>query len=183
MFESETPKCLNQRRRNDNIHNICVLEGVREGGNLRENCAETLVFLGHSMTIKFGNFATFIVRNYVVIWEAPIEQRERNPCFCGASFLASACLSPKKRAKKDQGQLRCSAVAWRSPWALSLESRSGTSFVEILVGKPSHGRPRSIIHIHIGGGLSLAIPQGWCGVQNPSSPHIRKQNTKKHIIP
>ena len=23
------------------------------------------------MTIKFGNFATFIVRNFVVIWEAP----------------------------------------------------------------------------------------------------------------
>ena len=25
------------------------------------------------MTIKFGNFANFIVRNFVVIWEAPIE--------------------------------------------------------------------------------------------------------------
>ena len=24
------------------------------------------------MTIKFGNFANFIVRNFVVIWEAPI---------------------------------------------------------------------------------------------------------------
>ena len=23
------------------------------------------------MTIKFGNFANFIVRNFVVIWEAP----------------------------------------------------------------------------------------------------------------
>ena len=25
------------------------------------------------MTIKFGNFANFIVRNFVVIWEAPKE--------------------------------------------------------------------------------------------------------------
>ena len=31
-----------------------------------------LFFLGKSMTIKFGNFAIFIVRNFVVIWEAPI---------------------------------------------------------------------------------------------------------------
>ena len=38
------------------------------------NCPKTLFFLGNSMTIKFGklgNFAHFIVRNFVVIWEAP----------------------------------------------------------------------------------------------------------------
>ena len=40
----------NQRRRNDNINKICVLEGVGEGEN--------------SMTITFGNFANFIVRNF-----------------------------------------------------------------------------------------------------------------------
>ena len=36
-----------------------------------ENCPKTLFFLGNSMTIKFGTFANFIVRNFVVIWEAP----------------------------------------------------------------------------------------------------------------
>ena len=36
------------------------------------------------MTIKFGNFANFIVRNFVVIWEAPIYPRiilRRRPFF------------------------------------------------------------------------------------------------------
>ena len=33
---------------------------------------KTLFFLRNSMTIKFGNSANFIVRNFVVIWEAPI---------------------------------------------------------------------------------------------------------------
>ena len=61
----------NQRRRNDTINNICVLEGVGEGENLRKIVPKTLFFLGNSMTIKFGNFANFIVRNLVVIWEAP----------------------------------------------------------------------------------------------------------------
>ena len=43
------------------------------GGGLKstENCPKTLFFLGNSMTIKFGDFANFIVRNFVVIWEAP----------------------------------------------------------------------------------------------------------------
>ena len=40
-------------------------------GTFTENCPKTLFFLGNSMTIKFGNFANFIVRNFVVIWEAP----------------------------------------------------------------------------------------------------------------
>ena len=38
-----------------------------------ENCPKILFFLGNSMTKKIGNFANFIVRNFVVIWEAPIE--------------------------------------------------------------------------------------------------------------
>ena len=40
-----------------------------------ENCPQTLFFLGNSMTIKFGNFTNFIVRNFVVIWEAPNVRR------------------------------------------------------------------------------------------------------------
>ena len=30
-----------------------------------------ILFLGNSMTIEFGNFANFTVRNFVVIWEPP----------------------------------------------------------------------------------------------------------------
>ena len=36
-----------------------------------ENCPKTLFLLGNSMTIKLGNFTNFIVRNVVVVWEAP----------------------------------------------------------------------------------------------------------------
>ena len=36
-----------------------------------ENRPKTLFFLGNSMTIKFGHFANFIVRTFVVVWEAP----------------------------------------------------------------------------------------------------------------
>ena len=42
-----------------------------------ENCPKTLFFLGNFMTIKFGNFANFIIRNFVVIWEAPIRNSFR----------------------------------------------------------------------------------------------------------
>ena len=49
------------------------MEGVGEEGPFTENCPKMLFFLGNSMTIKFGNFAIFIVRNIVVVWEAPIE--------------------------------------------------------------------------------------------------------------
>ena len=38
---------------------------------ITENCPKTLFFLENSMTIKFGNLANFIVRNFVVFWEAP----------------------------------------------------------------------------------------------------------------
>ena len=52
-----------QRLRNDNINKICVLEGVREGENLRKIVQNAVFFfLRNSMTIKFGNFANFIVR-------------------------------------------------------------------------------------------------------------------------
>ena len=40
-------------------------------GNIYGKLSKTLFFLGNSMTIKFGKFANFIVRNFVVIWEAP----------------------------------------------------------------------------------------------------------------
>ena len=33
---------FSQGRRNDNIHKICVLEGVGEGAKTRENCPKTL---------------------------------------------------------------------------------------------------------------------------------------------
>ena len=55
-----------QRRRNDNINKICVLEGVGEGKTYGK-LSKTLFFLGNSI----GNFANFTVRNFVVIWEAP----------------------------------------------------------------------------------------------------------------
>ena len=45
-------------------------------GKLTENCPQTLFFLGNSMTIKFGNFANFIVRKVVVIWEAPTQENQ-----------------------------------------------------------------------------------------------------------
>ena len=32
------------------------------------------------MTIKFGNFANFIVRNFVVIWEVPRQGRAGSCC-------------------------------------------------------------------------------------------------------
>ena len=40
-------------------------------GNFTKIVPKRCFFLGNSMTIKFGNFANFIVRNFVVIWEAP----------------------------------------------------------------------------------------------------------------
>ena len=65
------PPTPDQRRRNDNINKICVFEGVGEGEVFTENCPKTLFFQGNPMTIKFGNYANFIVRDFVVIWEAP----------------------------------------------------------------------------------------------------------------
>ena len=70
MFCFRRFQTATQRRRDDNINKICVLEGLGRG-NFTENRPTTLFFLGNSMTIKFGNFANFIVRNFVVIWEAP----------------------------------------------------------------------------------------------------------------
>ena len=66
-----------QRHRNDNINNICILWR----GKFTENCQKTLFFLGNSMTIKFRNFANFIVRNFVVIWEAPITKSGNRRAF------------------------------------------------------------------------------------------------------
>ena len=48
------------------------IRGSGRGGKFTENCPKMLLFLGNSMTIKFRNFANFIVRNFVVIWGAPI---------------------------------------------------------------------------------------------------------------
>ena len=60
-----------QRRRNDNINKICVLEGVGEGENLRKIVQNRCFSWEIPWQYKFGNFANFIVRNFVVIWEAP----------------------------------------------------------------------------------------------------------------
>ena len=50
-----------QRRRNDTINKICVLEGVGEGDVLRKIIPKRcFFFLGNSMTIKFGNFANLL---------------------------------------------------------------------------------------------------------------------------
>ena len=54
---SETPK------RQCNITRIYVLEGVGKGGNLWKIVSEKAFIGANSMTIKFGNFANFIVRN------------------------------------------------------------------------------------------------------------------------
>ena len=62
---------ISQRRRNDNINKNCGLEG----GKFTENCPKILFFFSFSGKVHdnktFGNFATFIVRNFFVIWEAP----------------------------------------------------------------------------------------------------------------
>ena len=42
-------------------------------GKLSQNA---VLFLRNSMTIKLGNFTNLIVRNFVVIWEAPISGAE-----------------------------------------------------------------------------------------------------------
>ena len=73
-----TPCCYIQRRRNDNINKICVLEGVEEG-KLYGKLSQNAVLPGNSMTIIFGKYANFIVRNFVVIWEAPIHE---STCGC-----------------------------------------------------------------------------------------------------
>ena len=66
-----TKKCIGQRRRNDNINKNCVLEGVGGRGKFSGKLSKTLSVLRSSQTIDFGNFANFIVRNFVVISEAP----------------------------------------------------------------------------------------------------------------
>ena len=73
---------------NDNINKICVLEGVGERkiyGKLSKNAVFFFFFLQNSTTIKFRNFANFIVRNFVVIWEAPTLDKtgidQTNPTF------------------------------------------------------------------------------------------------------
>ena len=58
-------------RRNDNINKICVLEGVGEGENLRK-IVPNAVFPGKFHDNKIRNFASFIVKHFVVIWEAAI---------------------------------------------------------------------------------------------------------------
>ena len=65
--------------------------GLGRGKNYRK-LSKTLFFLGNSMTIKFGNFANFIVRNFVVIWEAPkprtiVKSKNFSP-FYAAPFAA-----------------------------------------------------------------------------------------------
>ena len=39
------------------------------------------------MTIRFGNFANFIVRNFVVIWEAPKDKYRAQKMLQGVNFL------------------------------------------------------------------------------------------------
>ena len=69
---------FSQRRQNDNVNKICVLEGVREEENIQK-LSKNAVFPENSMTMKFGNFANFIVRYFVVIWEAPIQSGPPSP--------------------------------------------------------------------------------------------------------
>ena len=51
--------------------------GPGRGQNMRENCPKTLFFLGNSMTIKFGFFLRFIVRNVVVIFGGSYKERSK----------------------------------------------------------------------------------------------------------
>ena len=69
---SEGRGCLEEGRRNDNINKIYVLEGVGEG-KISGRSSKNAVFLGKFHDNKMWNFANFIVRNFVVIWEAPKE--------------------------------------------------------------------------------------------------------------
>ena len=52
MATPKTRKGRTQRRRNDNINKICVLEGVGEG-KIYGKLSKTLFVLGNVMTIKF----------------------------------------------------------------------------------------------------------------------------------
>ena len=97
-----------QGRRNDNINTICVLEGVGEGqlyGKLSQN-AVFFFFLGNSMTIKFGNFANFIVRNVAVIWEAPSFPANR---FAKNQFANKSSRSALRIAGPSENTLRPSS--------------------------------------------------------------------------
>ena len=53
------------------LKNFAFWRGGWGGEKFMENCPKTSFLLGNSMTIKFGIFANVIVRNFVVIWEAP----------------------------------------------------------------------------------------------------------------
>ena len=55
-----------QRRRNDNINKICILEGVGEGGKFTENCPKTRFFLGSSMTIKIWKLLRILLSE--ILW-------------------------------------------------------------------------------------------------------------------
>ena len=77
LLDIDTPPAQHHCNRvRDDETTILIKFAVWTGlgrGNFTENYPKTLFFLGSSMTIKFGNFTDFIVRNCVVIWEAPIE--------------------------------------------------------------------------------------------------------------
>ena len=55
---------------NDTVSKICILEGGWGEGKIYGKLSKNVFFLGISMTVEFGNFANFIVRSFVVIWEA-----------------------------------------------------------------------------------------------------------------
>ena len=107
-------------------------------GKIYGKLPKNAVFLGNSMTIKFGNFANFIVKNVFVIWEAPtfgnhpfanppksirVRGRRHTPKFklfhalWSLRHLASALTHCPKRdvsVRRDASQLPPS-LGWCSP--------------------------------------------------------------------
>ena len=64
------------------------------------------------MTVKFGNFANFIVRNFVVIWEAP----------------------SKAKNATQRSATRVARHKWCSVWATKKKHSLGVSLVLVILG-------------------------------------------------
>ena len=76
-------------------------------GNFTENCPKTLFVLGNSMTIKFGNFTDFIVRNLLSFGRL---LRSANTGFFAAFESFSSC-----EFRASIARAPFCAVLWRSP--------------------------------------------------------------------
>ena len=67
---------LNQRRRDDNKNKICSFEGGGVALGAERKSSKTLFFVGNVTTINF-EMQILLSRNFVVVAQAPIENKER----------------------------------------------------------------------------------------------------------